>query len=228
MPRQVSLQYILLFALNIYSTTPYISTYLDSTFTKKINPKEINLVLEIGSRHCLDAIALYNHYKCPVIAFECIPSSIQECKKNIQNYPYITLVEKAIWEKTEVIDFYHCISHPACSSAYPLDYNAMAEYNHSNNLTMAEKWPMNRITVEAVRLDEWLQENNIKQVDLICIDVQGAALSVLKSLGEHLKNIKYIITEVEYKPIYYGEALFDEINSFMQANYFTPILFFKF
>lgn len=65
-----------------------------------------------------------------------------------------------------------------------------------------------------------MQQEGIEQIDLLCIDIQGAALNALKGLGDHINNVKYIITEVEYNTIYRGEALFPEIKAFMSEKGF--------
>lgn len=208
--------------IKAFESNNYISTYLDPQITKLINKQEVKLILEIGAHDCLDSILLSDYYNCPIIAFECLPIAIEKCKIAITNQPQIKLVEKAVWHKTGILDFHYSPPHAASSSCYLFDYESIAKHNHCDYSAMAAHYPMTCIQVEATRLDEWLQKNEIDQVDLICMDVQGAALPVLKSLGSYLKKIKYIVTEVEYKPIYIGEALFPEIRSFMEQNGFTP------
>ena len=60
---------------------------------------------------------------------------------------------------------------------------------------------------------------------------------LFKGFGDCLKNIKYIICEVDYQPLYSGESVFDEIKEFMtqkgfkcyfhgdNTNYFGDVLF---
>ena len=52
------------------------------------------------------------------------------------------------------------------------------------------------------------------------MDLQGAELLALKSLGEHLKNVQYIYTEVAHKPMYENQVLFDELHQFLIKNNF--------
>jgi hypothetical protein len=66
--------------------------YLDSIFIDKIDPNEIDTIVEIGSRDCVDAIRLANFYKTKVIAFECNPEAVAICKKNIFGNPNIELL----------------------------------------------------------------------------------------------------------------------------------------
>jgi FkbM family methyltransferase len=43
--------------------------------------------------------------------------------------------------------------------------------------------------VETIRLDTFCKNNNIEQVDLMMIDVEGVPLKILQSYGEKIKNI---------------------------------------
>jgi hypothetical protein len=75
--------------------------------------------------------------------------------------------------------------------------------------------------VQGIRLDDWIKKEQIKRIDLLCVDVQGAALKVLQGLGENLADIKYIITEADYDDQYVGQAFYAEINDFLIANGFV-------
>ena len=66
-----------------------------------------------------------------------------------------------------------------------------------------------------------MKENQLNGVDLLCIDIQGATLSALKSMGAYISKLKYVICEVEYRSIYKGERLFEDIRDFMESNGFV-------
>ena len=190
--------------------------YLDEFYTSIINRNsDVKSVLEIGSRDAKDALKLSEYYKCHVYAFECNPYSLQECKNNIRANPNVTLIPYAVWDKTEMIDFFPIVEVPGvpynsgASSCFPV-----SKTGHH------KKYVQEKISVEAIRLDNWLDSEGISQVDLLCIDAQGATLNVLKGLGDKLSSVKYIITELEHKTIYEGEALKDAADQFLEANGF--------
>ena len=54
--------------------------------------------------------------------------------------------------------------------------------------------------VNIKRLDIFVKEKKIQNIDLLCMDVQGYEMSVMKGAGNFIKNINYIIME-EPKPI---------------------------
>jgi FkbM family methyltransferase len=195
--------------------------YLDSNIISKIDKNEVQSIIEIGAYDGLDALSLHDYYQCPVVSFECAPESIKKCRTLITQEQSIKLVEKAAWDVTQEIDFNYCPNHPSASSCYFFDYQTMANRDRTTMPHMVKQYPMKPIKVQAIRLDEWLRGVEIYQVDLICMSTQGSIMPVLKGLGSHLKNVKYIVTQVMYQRIYEGEALFPEVKAFMEDNGFT-------
>ena len=61
--------------------------------------------------------------------------------------------------------------------------------------------------VKTITLDKYLNENKIKNIDLIKIDTEGHEFEILKGLKENIKNVKTIIFEHHYdnmiKKIYF-------------------------
>jgi FkbM family methyltransferase len=77
-----------------------------------------------------------------------------------------------------------------------------------------------KILVNTIRLDEFIQYHGIDNIDLLCMDVQGAAYQVLCSLGDELTKVKYIIVELETHPIYTEEVLYQDVDSFLTSRGF--------
>jgi FkbM family methyltransferase len=198
----------------------YNSSYLEKQFLKLIDKNEINFIIELGGYEFKDTLLLYNHYKCPIIVFEPNPNLVTQNYNKIKDIEDITLVAKGIWDTTGIKDFNLC-SWTGASSYFTIDYQSLGDWNKKSARAMKLELPMTPISTETIRLDEFIDNENLPQVDLICMDVQGAALNVLKSLGSKLSSVKYIITEVEYNTIYEGEALFPQIRAFMKKNGFT-------
>ena len=79
--------------------------YLNKKYIKYIDKKKINVIFEIGSRDCLDAINLHKYYGVKIYAFECNPLAIEICKQNLKEQnitiDQVELIEKAIYNKNE-------------------------------------------------------------------------------------------------------------------------------
>ena len=70
-----------------------------------------------------------------------------------------------------------------------------------------------------MQLETFCKENNIDHIDLIWMDLQGAELIALKSMGRELMStVKVIHTELEMTPIYKDQCLFEDVNQFLK-NY---------
>ena len=80
-----------------------------------------------------------------------------------------------------------------------------------------------RPIVKTMRLDTFMNENNINHVDFIKIDTQGYDLKVVKSLGNMIKNVKKIELEVQLKSLYIGSPSKEEIVNFMAEHNFKLI-----
>lgn len=192
--------------------------YLSPVFTSHIDKNKVSVILEIGSRDCIDALDLSRFYEADVFAFECNPQAIEICRHNIGGHPHVKLVPLAAWNQTAQLAFFPTIPGGALcvigtSSLFKFDPQGPVR----NSQIQGE------ITVQAVRLDEWLEAENISNVDLVCIDAQGATLQILQGLEKRLPQIKYIIAEAEYQRYYLGEALYPEIVEYLKQQGFSVV-----
>jgi hypothetical protein len=60
----------------------------------------------------------------------------------------------------------------------------------------------------------------MENIDLLCMDTQGATLRILQSFGEKIRNVKYILTEGCIQLLYDGEDLIPEIISYLENKGF--------
>ena len=65
-----------------------------------------------------------------------------------------------------------------------------------------------------------MKQYGIARVDVIWMDLQGAELLALKSLGQMIEHVDIIYTEVSYREMYTGQVMFSELNSFILSNNF--------
>ncbi len=77
--------------------------------------------------------------------------------------------------------------------------------------------------VSTITLDSFCQEQKIKQIDFIHMDVQGAELLVLKGAENLISSIKIIWLEVENITLYKEQPLLFDIENFMKQKGFTKI-----
>jgi FkbM family methyltransferase len=185
-----------------------------------INPESVKVILDVGSRNAMESITLKDY--CPnaiVYAFECNPLAIELCRQNIGNRADIILVDKAISDVNGPIDFYaidpektvtsHADGNIGASSLFV----ANPEYPH-------EKYHQNKITVESITLARWAENTGVRDIDIMWIDLQGAELMAFKGMGNLISHVKVIYTEIEFKEMYLGQPLFDEIDRYLNEKGF--------
>jgi FkbM family methyltransferase len=186
-----------------------------------INKDKIKCIFELGSRDCNDSVTLYKEFNCPVIAFECNPECINECKKTLStvNYP-ITLITKAVHEENKIVQFRpfnrEKYDNIGASSLFEIDF---ITNRASNDGDYGKKDVQHLINVEAIRLDKFIDESNTNP-DLICMDIQEAELIALKGLGDKIKDVKYIVFEASIVGTYTGGCTFMDVHTYLETHNF--------
>ena len=180
-------------------------TYLRPSFLRFLCEDAIHTIVELGSGVGCEAIALHRYWQAPVYTFECHPSHLNYCREAFIPFPGIHLIEKAVWDLNGPLTFYESEGNSFASSLFP-----------SNGDYPYEAYPQTPSTVDGIRLDTWMDSERIDRIDLLCLDVQGATYQALESLGRHLPRVKYIIAEIETRPIYRGETLFPQVEDLLR------------
>ncbi len=75
------------------------------------------------------------------------------------------------------------------------------------------------IEVQTTRLDTLLSEMSIG--NFLNLDIQGAELPAIKSLGKRINEIDYIYTEVNRKEVYADCTMVQDLDEHLAANGFT-------
>ena len=191
--------------------------------------KDVEVVVEIGSRWGEDSIRLKTLFpNAKVYSFECTPSSIVLWKSLVKHEDNI-LIEKAVCDFTGETKFYVNDRFKTITDRYHHpDGNQGANSLFHANLNLhgaGETYIQNEITVPCTTIKDWAEENNIKKIDVLWMDAQGAELQALKSMGDLLQTIQIIHTEVEFFEVYLKQPLFKDVNTYLESCGFEFINF---
>jgi FkbM family methyltransferase len=186
-------------------------------YTKYVaNFDDIKIIFDVGSCHCLEAVEFSKLFKnSKIYCFEANPTTIKNCLTNSNPYPAITVTNIAINDFDGICKFYPINIDKTRTSWKDGNQGASSLYISNGEYDHIEKYVQNEIEIECIRLDTFSKINNIDKIDIIWMDLQGAELKALISLGDLLDNIKIIHTELEINPIYNGQCLFNEVNDFL-------------
>lgn len=198
-------------------------------FKNYINSEEIKIIFELGSRDLEDGVILINTYNNSIChSFECNPDCLIECEKKIKSLDIKTrerihLIDKAVSISNSKVTFFpfdlNKYNNMGSSSMYEIDFTKRDKYDPDYNRGNVQK----KIEVDGIRLDSYMQENNIENIDLLCMDLQGYELNALKSLGDKLKTVKYIISECSINSTYKGGCNFIELYHYLKRYNFVHV-----
>lgn len=152
--------------------------------------------------------------------FEPLPTRYQELVAKTRDAPSIQVFPLAVSNYD---------GHATFNVANSDDCSSLLSFDEQVNETWVTKWmPIDRFEmvqqfeVAVTRLDTFMAQHQIEQVDLIEIDTQGQDLKVVESLGDQLPNVKKIQVEVQvfHAPLYQESCGKEEVIDFFRQHGF--------
>ena len=160
-----------------------------------------------------------------VVAIECNPDTLPACRAVAEADFRITLIERAVQEYTGRTAFYQ-IDRNKTVTSWPDGNPGASSLFKATGRYPIEDYKQCVIAVDCDRIDRICRQLQIDNIDLMWIDLQGAELLAFRSAGALMQNIRYIHTEVSFKPLYQGQCLYWEVDRFLRRNGFercTPV-----
>lgn len=186
-----------------------------------VDPREVKVILDIGSRDLEQSLELHSVYpNAHIHAFEPNPESYVKCVAKAPKY--VTVHPFAVLDYDGEITFY---SVPQVEN-----HGASSVFEPTEHVVGVDMTTITKVTVSCKRIDTWAKENGIKKIDLVWADVQGTELPTLKGFGKLLDTVKAIATEAETGALYYPNRKYQptqypELKEFMEKNGFTEVLY---
>ena len=128
----------------------------------------------------------------------------------------IRLIKEIIYSENSIKTFYIPVRD---SGSSVFEFNKEYSYLHTKNYHTI----INEIKVQTYRLDYLIESGKLMPPNVIKLDIQGAELAALKSLGNYLKNVEIIESEFELIPIYEGQPTFPDLHKFIYENKYDLI-----
>lgn len=108
---------------------------------------------------------------------------------------------------------FHLTSQTMCSSLYEPNTPLLSAFGPLEGMVRT----VETSTVRTRRLDDIAE---VKAIDYMKVDVQGAELDVLGGATRLLRGTVVVEAEVEFEPLYKGQPLFGDIDRFMREQSF--------
>ena len=202
------------------------SDYLQAEFLQFIDRRAVRSIFELGARDGRETLALRDCLRAHVTAFECNPQAIEICRKMLDNAHSVELVEKAAGDRTgksecdPVVRSKDFDGRPTTDGLGNACVNIGASSCFIARDDYLQTYQQSHTRVPAIRLEEYCANMKIESIDLLCIDLQGAALNALNGLGRYIKTVRYLIVELEHRPLYQNQPLYSDTHEFLAANGF--------
>jgi len=94
-----------------------------------------------------------------------------------------------------------------------------------SSLLVNDNFQTRPITVKAIRMDNFMKENNIHNIDFLKIDVEGFTYEVIEGFGARINDVKLIHLEAEHKQLWNGEKLWMDIKILLESLGFEVVYF---
>lgn len=185
------------------------------------NDTDVKVIFDIGSCHALESVEFAKKFtKANIFTFEANPISYQVCLNNTNGYDSINVINEAVNDFDGNCKFYPMDKDKTITTWKDGNQGASSLYKSNGAYDHIEKYVQYEIEVPCTRLDTFCEKNNIENIDIIWMDLQGAELKALHSLGKLLRTVKIIHTELEMNPMYEGQSLFEDVYNFLISNGF--------
>ena len=173
---------------------------------KKYN-MEVKGVIHIGAFDGQEMSVYKEKNISNVLFFEPLSENFRKLKQNVGDTALC--VNKAIGDENKMVEMYVEFVNGGQSSSILEPVLHLVQHP---NITFP-----GRETVEMVRLDDYIQKENIdiNNYNFINIDVQGMELSALKSGFNILPHIDYVMSEINIDEVYKNCAKIWELEGFL-------------
>lgn len=184
------------------------------------------VIFDVGCCEGEDTIRYSNLFPESIIySFEPHPDNFKKTIFNLEKYRVKNskVFNFALSNLNSSIDFY-------LSEGHPPDLPSTGEWNYGNKSSsifppkeLHEKYEWlrlkNKIKVDSITIDKFCEENNIKNIDLLHLDVQGAEILVLEGSKNMIDEIGLIWLEAEIVELYENQPLKDNVVDFLASNF---------
>jgi FkbM family methyltransferase len=176
---------------------------MDKRLIKKLVKKDNPTILEIGTHKGSDSLGFLQSFpQIRLYCFEPDPRAIAKHKNLIQD-PRCQLFEVAISDRDGTATFYQSDGRNQKGHTFDASSSLKVPKEH------LEIYPdckfEEKITVKTTKLDTWLAEHPLPEIDFIWADVQGAEKELILGGMQTLSKTKYFFTEFNNREIYEGQ-----------------------
>ena len=193
----------------------YTGMFIEKKFIKSLLPKN-PVIVDCGAHYGLDTIELAAFENSSVYAFEPIKEVYKLLLENTNHWPNINCFNMALSDFNGTATMYKSSGGSDGSSS--LLKPKIHLIDHPDVLFDQTE------DVVVKTLDNWADETEVKHVDMLWLDMQGAEQAMLMKSNKILSTVRIIHTEVSTKETYEGVQHYKNFRRFLKQKGFEPIV----
>jgi FkbM family methyltransferase len=198
----------------------YLRTFSKNAFSDQqmlLSDIRVQTIFDIGANVGQTAVKYSKHFpKSTIYSFEPFPKSFEELRNKFDGNSLVKPVQFAVSNEAGTKTLYINQSS-ATNSLLPIVDNVKdwIPSDVTKNISTTK--------TSVTTIDEFCKKEAIKEIQILKLDIQGGELLALKGAVEKLSAgaISLIYTEIEFVPLYKGQALFYEICDFLSGYGYT-------
>ncbi len=193
-------------------------------FLKKENISSINILFDIGAHkgESIDFFSRNLNIK-KIYSFEASSENFETLKRKYNNNENYIIENIALSSSNETKSFNQC-NESSSSTFSKINKNSVYykkklkyfNFGKENNF-FKEKF------VKTKTLEDYIDEKNIKFIDLIKIDTEGHEFEILKGLKNEIYKVNTIIFEHHYDDMLKKNYTFSMINNYLKKKSFKKV-----
>ena len=201
-------------------------------FLEKFENKSKLTIFDIGTYDGKDSLEFSKLFpEAKIYSFEADKRSIKVFNRVTRNTQNINLIETALSNVDGEIDWYASDSQTRRHYEFEDSWSASSSIkkpdNHLNIFTDVSF--KNKSKVKSTRLDSWMQNSNINEIDIMWVDVNGGEREFIEGALNTLQNkVKYLYIEfngVEDRTLYEdcltAEGIKNKLHSFEELGIYN-------
>ena len=195
------------------------------SYFKRNIKHQLKCFIDVGAHHGESIKSFNKVFKIErIIAFEASSKNFEILSDKNKDIKNLKIYNVGLGEKEETLNFKQHVESQSSTLAKINDQsNYYKRKNFYLNFFNKNKIQFHEVKVKVERLDNILNSLKIQHVDILKIDTEGYDFNVIKGLGEHIKNIKYIYFEHHFHNMLIKDYTLSNIHSYLEKNNFKKV-----
>lgn len=175
------------------------------------------IIIDVGANDGKFSLPFVQDINNIVYAIELVPELVEQIR--LQNLPNFHVFCTAMGEQSGVSSFYVNINNFT---------SFLLPDSTSDFQSQVEEMGFQMIKANVTRLDDFIKQNQIAEIDLLKINAPGYEFQVIKGAGKYIHCIQKILIQVYNNPIYENVVNKEEVVEYLTNKGFrlvyTPLL----